>query len=540
MGLKSLQKISGLISLLLVFFVMQSNGQTNLALSATPTQSGGGVNSTGYGPSNYNDGVIPNCGSTPWGWVSTNGWIEYEWSSAQTIQIVKFYKDNRPMTTCTIQYWDGSTYVNVQSYSNSVTCFDSVTFASAVTTTRLRFNSVAGSSNPNHREIEVYGPTCSTAVTQHPISKTICEGSSTSFQITGVDIAAYQWQMDEGSGFVNINNGTYYSGTTSNKLDINNAPFAYNGYDYRCMITKASCADSSNPVTLNVNGLVKLNDLPINDTTCINSIKELEVKATGSITNYQWEMYDKAQMLYVNVPNSPPYIHMGNVLRINGVPLSLDKTKFRVSVNGVCDSDVSSESLLAVNDVPNVAVPPADVNTKQGQSVKFEVKSTVTPARYQWQVATPNDTFVNINEGGIYIGARSNKLEVLGVTRVQNNFKFRCVVSTASSCAAPGDTSSFGILFVEPATSVETITGDGKLSLYPNPATDELYIQSSKSVSGMEYVVLDRTGRVVLAGKMSDAQDTRIDVSSLPSSMYIVKVLSADNQVGVTMKFAKL
>ena len=382
--------------------------------------------------------------------------------------------------------------------------------------------------------------TCSTAITQQPLTKTICEGTSTFFEIDAVDVGNYQWQVDEGAGFTDIVNGTYYSGATTDKLGVNNAPFAFDGYEYRCMITQSSCADSSDSVKLNVNGLVKLTDLAPNDTTCINSIKELEVNATGSITNYQWQMFDKNQNAYVNVPNSPPYNHMGNILRINGAPLSLHNTKFRVSVDGVCDSDISSDLLLAVNDVPNVAVPPADVNTKQGQSVKFEVKSTVTPARYQWQVASPNDTFVNINEGGIYIGARSNKLEVLGVTRVQNNFKFRCVVSTASSCAAPGDTSNFGILFVEPATSVETITGDGKLSLYPNPATDELYIQSSKSVSGMEYVVLDRTGRVVLTGEMSDTQDTRVDVSSLPSSMYIVKILNANKQLDGTMKFTKM
>ena len=152
-------------------------------------------------------------------------------------------------------------------------------------------------------------------------------------------------------------------------------------------------------------------------------------------------------------------------------PLSLHDTKFRVLVNGVCDNDLSNESLLAVNDVPNVAIPPSDVNAKQGQTVKFEVKSTVTPARYHWQVASPNDTFVNINEGGIYRGVKSNKLEVTGVSRVQDNFKFRCIVRTASSCEAPGDTSNFGILFVEPATSVENITGDSKLSLYPNPTS---------------------------------------------------------------------
>lgn len=130
-----------------------AQAQVNLALSAVSTHSGGGV--TIYGPDNYNDGNISNCGSTPWGWVSTNGWIQYEWTSPQIVGKVIFYKDNRPMTQCVIEYWDGSSFQTIMNYNSTQTCLDSVSFPT-VTTTRLRFNSVAGSSNPNHREIEVY------------------------------------------------------------------------------------------------------------------------------------------------------------------------------------------------------------------------------------------------------------------------------------------------------------------------------------------------------------------------------------------------
>ena len=84
-------------------------GQTNVALTATAAQSGGGTGAppSGYGAANYNDNVIatgPSCAevNTPWGWVSTNGSITYTWSSATTFNKIVFYKSNRPMTTCTI------------------------------------------------------------------------------------------------------------------------------------------------------------------------------------------------------------------------------------------------------------------------------------------------------------------------------------------------------------------------------------------------------------------------------------------------------
>lgn len=138
-----------------------SNAQTNVALTATANHSGGGSAGLGYGPNLYNDNNIPSCtatGTNQWGWVSTGGWIEFTWSSNQTITGVRFLKANRPMTSCTFQYWNGSSYVNFYTYSNGTTCDHTVNF-SAVTTTRIRFVSIGGS-NPNHREIQVFGAAC--------------------------------------------------------------------------------------------------------------------------------------------------------------------------------------------------------------------------------------------------------------------------------------------------------------------------------------------------------------------------------------------
>ncbi|MBE2290407.1 MAG: immunoglobulin domain-containing protein, partial [Chitinophagaceae bacterium] len=135
-----------------------SIAQTNLALTATATHSGGGAGS--FAANNYNDGVIAafsGCSSSaqPWGWVSSNGSITFTWSSAVTFNKIVLYKSNRPMTSCQMQYWNGSAFVTFLSYSGSTCSQDSVTF-SPVTTTILRFLSVSGSSNPNHREIQVW------------------------------------------------------------------------------------------------------------------------------------------------------------------------------------------------------------------------------------------------------------------------------------------------------------------------------------------------------------------------------------------------
>ncbi len=132
----------------------KSTAQGNVALSATASHTGGGSGT--YAPSLYNDGLDNGYGSGIWGWTSTNGSIDFTWSSAKSVSKVVFFKDNRPMITCTIQYWNGSSWINITSY-NSSTLTDSITF-SPVSTTILRLSTVAGSSNPNFREIKIYGP----------------------------------------------------------------------------------------------------------------------------------------------------------------------------------------------------------------------------------------------------------------------------------------------------------------------------------------------------------------------------------------------
>ena len=46
----------------------------------------------------------------------------------------------------------------------------------------------------------------------------------------------YQWQVNTGSGFANISNGTNYSGVNTSTLQLNNLPSSFYGYQYRCLV----------------------------------------------------------------------------------------------------------------------------------------------------------------------------------------------------------------------------------------------------------------------------------------------------------------
>ncbi|MEW1846434.1 glycoside hydrolase family 43 protein [Nonomuraea angiospora] len=133
--------------------VQTSGGPTtpgNLAASATPYTSYvsswetlGAIND-GYTPANSADHSHGAYGN--WDHQGTE-WIEYRWPTAQNVSRIQTYwfDDDQGIdlpASCQVQYWNGSTYVNVPGQSScgvAGNTFNTTTFTS-VNTTRLRLN----------------------------------------------------------------------------------------------------------------------------------------------------------------------------------------------------------------------------------------------------------------------------------------------------------------------------------------------------------------------------------------------------------------
>ena len=100
------------------------------------------------------------------------------------------------------------------------------------------------------------------SITGQPGNGNACVGVTKTLSVTGTGTAvAYQWQVDMGSGYVNITTGTpanpsgfIYTGQTTATLSINTVMATMNGYKFRCIVS-GTCppALTSNEVTLTVN-----------------------------------------------------------------------------------------------------------------------------------------------------------------------------------------------------------------------------------------------------------------------------------------------
>ncbi len=64
----------------------------------------------------------------------------------------------------------------------------------------------------------------------------LCPGASTYYKSGYAGNNTYQWQVNTGSGFINLNNTTVYNGVTTDSLALTVPPTNYYGNKYRCVI----------------------------------------------------------------------------------------------------------------------------------------------------------------------------------------------------------------------------------------------------------------------------------------------------------------
>ncbi|MGB0429965.1 MAG: immunoglobulin-like domain-containing protein [Bacteroidia bacterium] len=220
----------------MVLMAGDAMAQINYARTATASHSGGGAG--GYGPSAYNDGVIPSGTGTPWGWVSGNSasgtsmWVMYEWKSAVSINEWYFYAvdpNTRAMSAGELQYWDGSAWKTATKFTITPSSEYYVEFPT-VSTTKMRLTNMTitgnQASNPNWREIECYynsyGPNdIGIASIDSPFA--FCAGTKdiwitvSNYGINQVDTFTINWELD-GSAQTPIQiNGTATIDTAGSK-----------------------------------------------------------------------------------------------------------------------------------------------------------------------------------------------------------------------------------------------------------------------------------------------------------------------------------
>ena len=154
-------------------------------------------------------------------------------------------------------------------------------------------------------------------------------------------------------------------------------------------------------------------------------------------------------------------------------------------------TDLYNGCQLTVNTQPN------NQTININNNAQFIVGSTSPNATYQWQTDL-GVGFQNLNSVGQYSGTTNDTLTVANVTLSNNNQPFRCIV-TSGSCT---DTSATAVLNVINNVGITEFSSNQLLSVYPNPAKDQITIASDASLIGKTYFISDNVGKVIANGKI--------------------------------------
>ncbi|MBK6381863.1 MAG: hypothetical protein IPF69_00015 [Chitinophagaceae bacterium] len=167
------------------------------------------------------------------------------------------------------------------------------------------------------------------SITAQPVNSTICTGANTTFSITATNPSFYKWQVNTGTGFVDVPNAAPYSGIATNTLTITGATAIMSGYQYRCAVGSCGGDINSNAATLTISIPVSITTQPGSSTLCEGTAVNFTVGTTGSVISYQWQVSTNGGVTYTDIA--------GATTNTFAIPVALPAQngyRFRVVVTG--------------------------------------------------------------------------------------------------------------------------------------------------------------------------------------------------------------
>ena len=242
-------------------------------------------------------------------------------------------------------------------------------------------------------------------------SRAICEGDNCSFNVSapgGNGTYTYQWQIDTGSGFVNLSNGGSYSGATTKTITITGATAAMSYNYFRCIIT-GPCGPStiSTPVYMQVNVKPTITLQPTSKTICLGSSTSFASNASGSFVNFQWQI--EVAGTFTNLTSGGVYSGTGGkTLTITNPGTILSGTRYRCVATGSCNPAAVTDTVtLTVKAIPTVPTFTAgsSVICSSTNGEAYTISSIQGADNYNWSIAgnditsTLSDTTALVNFG---------------------------------------------------------------------------------------------------------------------------------------------
>lgn len=313
-------------------------------------------------------------------------------------------------------------------------------------------------------------------ILEEPSTTTICEGS-VGFLKTRVTGAAlnFQWQLVEGSNFIDLADDATYGGTKTDSLILRNQKANPNGLTYRCVI-KNNCS----PAAITKEAKLIVNSIPVasiqgNNQLCAG--QKIKLEGSGG-SSYNWGNGQIASSIEINpktdtivqlevldqigcknsvtkniLVNQLPNVSItGDTVICNGSSTTLfasgaseylwtttsgssqiivsppTNTSYRVTGTDMNGCVNSAQVLVTVEEPVSVISQPTNIKGVLGFDTILTAKAEGKFARYQWQQEVSPNTFSNLFNNQTFNGTATDSLFVL-VNENSSNRNYRVIIS---------------------------------------------------------------------------------------------------------------
>jgi predicted secreted protein len=301
---------------------------------------------------------------------------------------------------------------------------------------------------------------------------------------------------------------------------------------YTVTITDANGCTFTGSITVNQPLQVVVTNNPQNAT--VNTGSNAIYTATAiNATAYQWQ-YSADGTTWNNVVNggsSPTYSGaLTNILSITGIPASYNGYLYRVlAINASSCTIPSNSALLTVNNAL-IAVND-DFSSTEILAGTGGIAGDVTANDvFNSLPVDDNDVVISVvdNDGLFGVTIDSDGNLIVPTTAAVGTYTITysiCEVATPTNCST-----AEAIVEVSDVTGIDDFR-DIKLSIYPNPASTQVFIKipDFSSHKNMKVTLYDLNGRLVKESHLT-AELQSIEVSDVESGVYIFKITSDTGQ----------
>jgi hypothetical protein len=368
-------------------------------------------------------------------------------------------------------------------------------------------------------------------------------------------VLTYQWQLNTGSGYNNINNNATYSGATTSQLKVTAAAAGFNGYKYRCIISGyCDPADTSDEASLEIYPRPEPGIVSNSTTTvCIgDTIILTGLPSTG--VSYQWQLNNTD---ITGAVNATYYATAGGIYTL---AVATDH----------CDA-ISDPLSLTFNPAPNPALDiPDNPIVCKDSFVLITVKWPDASYTYQWKIDQQpilgaNKNFFQIAQAGSYHVVITNgygcteRSELITVeedespdpyidakniflcTQLFDKYQWyrngQIISSATQDCITVQENGLYQVKTTNSKGCVRTTEGhliERTSVIWPNPTAGIVHVLSAKPAT---LKLTTQDGKLVLTSEFNAKQ---IDISSVADGVYMLTLFDSNGEAFASERIVKV